>query len=173
MPLERQQNPFDAPIAGQSLTDTPKNYKWENPPRFTSKEEASVFIWDKLNNKDTLAKIILMLETGVSVESLTRVIIFSGFIEGAYNVDLGVLLTPVVQKMIFAIGKAAGIKEIKLTRPKQKEIQKVLKDLYKSRDFSRDIADRERTKSKQKEEEDEEEREDNSKGLMSKRMEEK
>ena len=74
--------------------------------------------------------------------------------------------------MIFAIGKAAGIKEIKLTRPKQKEIQKVLKDLYKSRDFSRDIADRERTKSKQKEK-DEEEMEDNSKGLMSKRMEEK
>ena len=173
MALERTQNPFDAPIPGQSLTDSPKNYVWENPPRFTKIEDASIFVWERLQRKDTLTKMIMMLETGVSVESLTRVIIFSGFIEGAYNVDLGVLLTPVVQKMIFAIGKAAGIKEIKLTRPKQKEIQKVLKDLYKSRDFSRDIADRERTKSKQKEEKDKEEMEDNSKGLMSKRMEEK
>ena len=25
-------NPFDTPIPGQSLTDTPGNYPWEHPP---------------------------------------------------------------------------------------------------------------------------------------------
>jgi len=162
MPLERRQNPFDAPVAGQSLTDTPKNYKWENPPRFTSKEDASMFIWDRLQSKDTLAKIILMLESGMSVESLTRVIIFSGFIEGAYTVDLAILLTPVVQSMIIAIGKAAGIKEIKVTKPKKKQTQKLIKQLYKTRDFARDISDMENA-NKQKAKE-----ESKSKGLMSK-----
>lgn len=173
MALERQQNPFDAPIPGQGLTDTPKNYRWENPPRFTKKEEASVFIWEQLNKKDTLAKIILMLETGVSVESLTRTIIFSGFLEGGFSVDLGILLTPVVQKMIFSIGKAAGVKEIKLTRPKQKEIQKVLKELYESRNFARDIDDRKRSTTKEKEKNKEKEIKEQSKGLMAKSMEEK
>ena len=29
-----------APIPGQSLTDEPKNYPWENPPEITDPEEA-------------------------------------------------------------------------------------------------------------------------------------
>ena len=28
-------NPFDAPVPGQSLTDTPGNYPWEHPPLYT------------------------------------------------------------------------------------------------------------------------------------------
>ena len=53
MALERQQNPFDTPIPGQSLTDTPKNYPWENPARFVDTDKAANFIWDKLHKKDT------------------------------------------------------------------------------------------------------------------------
>ena len=29
---EADQNPFDAPIPGQSLTNEPGNYAWEHPP---------------------------------------------------------------------------------------------------------------------------------------------
>ena len=50
----RETNPFDAPVAGQSLTDTPKNYPWENPARFPSLEKASIHIWRELNKKDAL-----------------------------------------------------------------------------------------------------------------------
>ena len=35
---EAEYNPFDAPIAGQSLTDEPGNYPWEHPPRKTDPE---------------------------------------------------------------------------------------------------------------------------------------
>ena len=34
-------NPFDSPVPGQSLTDTPGNYPWEHPPQFVDPEEAS------------------------------------------------------------------------------------------------------------------------------------
>ena len=166
MALERQQNPFDAPVPGQSLTDTPKNYVWENPPRFTNIEDASIFVWERLQRKDTLAKMIMMLETGVSVESLTRVIIFSGFMEGAFNVDLAILLTPVVQKMIMAVGKASGIKQIKVTRPKAKETEKALKDIFNSKNFAEDIRRMESKKTKEKEENMEEEMKEMDKGLM-------
>ena len=54
--MEREQNPFDTPVPGQSLTDTPKNYPWENPARFSKLEDASLFIWKQLNKKDTLKK---------------------------------------------------------------------------------------------------------------------
>lgn len=167
MALERTQNPFDAPIPGQSLTDSPKNYVWENPPRFTKIEDASIFVWERLQRKDTLTKMIMMLETGVSVESLTRVIIFSGFMEGAFNVDLAILLTPVVQKMIMAIGQASGIEKIKVTRPKPKETQKVLKDIFNSKNFAEDIRRMESKNKKDKEKNMEEETKEMDKGLMS------
>ena len=59
--MERESNPFDAPIPGQSLTDTPKNYKWENPARFAKLEDSSLHIWKELNKKDNLKRIIILL----------------------------------------------------------------------------------------------------------------
>ena len=37
---EAPNNPFDAPVPGQSLTDKPGNSAWEHPPQFTSTDEA-------------------------------------------------------------------------------------------------------------------------------------
>ena len=31
--VEAKYNPFDAPVPGQSLTDTPGNAPWEHPPQ--------------------------------------------------------------------------------------------------------------------------------------------
>ena len=39
-------NPFDTPVPGQSLTDTPGNYPWEHSPLITDPEQATEFIWD-------------------------------------------------------------------------------------------------------------------------------
>ena len=103
-----------------------------------------------------------MLQTCVSVEAITRVIIFSGYLEGAFSIDSAILLTPAVQKMVLAIGKAADIKEIKITRPKPKETRQVLKDLYKTRNFAQDIEGKKSQDEKQKVEK------EKSKGLMSK-----
>ena len=159
---DRKQNPFDTPVAGQSLTDTPKNYPWENPARFPQVEEASIFVWKKLHNKDTAAKIIILLETGVSVASITKVIIFSGFIEGAFSPDVGFKLTPIVQKMILSMGKAADVKEIKLYKPKVNETEKVMEELFSSRDIKEDMENLKKKDSMPKEKVKEE-----SKGLMS------
>jgi hypothetical protein len=32
---EAPNNPFDAPVPGQGLTDKPGNYPWEHPPQYT------------------------------------------------------------------------------------------------------------------------------------------
>lgn len=164
MSIERQSNPFDTPVAGQSLTDTPKNWAWENPPRFVDTEKAAQFIWNKLHTKETASKIIILLEAGVSVQAITKVLVFSGFIEGAFTPDLGLLVTPIVEKMILTMGKAAKVEKIKLNRPKEKETKKVLEAIFKSRDINQDI---ESLKSKDKKEKLKEE-ENNNKGLMSK-----
>jgi hypothetical protein len=66
--------------------------------------------------------------------------------------------------MVLAIGKAAGIEKIKLSKPKAKETKQLLKNLYKTRNFARDINDMEKNKKKQEEESEEE-----PKGLMAKK----
>ena len=57
---------------------------------------------------------MLILKSGVSVEALTRGLLFSGFTEGKWTVDLGVLLAEIVFNQILAIGMKAKIKNIKI-----------------------------------------------------------
>ena len=107
-------NPFDAPIPGQSLTDTPGNYPWEHPPQFTDVKEASEYVWDRLHDNKLADQIITMLKEGIPVEALARMVIFGGFVEGKWTVDMAILLSEIVFKQITAIGMKSKIKELKL-----------------------------------------------------------
>jgi len=40
-------NNFDAPIPGQSLTDTPGNYPWEHSPNVTRVEDAMMYLTER------------------------------------------------------------------------------------------------------------------------------
>ena len=81
-------NPFDAPIPGQSLTDEPGNNRWEHPPQFVNMDEASEYVWELLHEPTKLEQTILLLNSGVSIEALTKGILFSGFVEGKWTPDL-------------------------------------------------------------------------------------
>ena len=59
---ERKTNPFDAPVPGQSLTDTPKNYPWEHAPQFSTVEDASMRVWEGLHNDATMDKVLILLD---------------------------------------------------------------------------------------------------------------
>ena len=116
---EIEQNIFDTPVPGQSLTDEPGNYPWEHAPQFATVEDASHSIWNGMHKEETMEKVIVLLDAGLTVEEITKVIVFAGFVEGKFTPDVGLLLTPIVAKMIMAIGKKAGIEKIKLNKPKQ------------------------------------------------------
>ena len=107
-------NPFDAPIAGQSLTDKPGNNKWEHPPQYTTVEEGSEAIWNLLHEPEKLEQILLLLHTGVSVEALAKGILFSGFTEGKWTPDLAALLAEIVFNQILSIGMKGKIKKMRI-----------------------------------------------------------
>ena len=44
--IEPEDNVFDAPIPGQSLTDEPGNYPWEHAPQTASIEEATDYVYE-------------------------------------------------------------------------------------------------------------------------------
>ena len=127
----RETNPFDAPVPGQSLTDTPRNYPWEHAPQYATVEDASMQVWEGLHKKETMEKVVVLLDAGLTVEEITKVIVFAGFVEGKFNPDVGLLLTPIVAKMIMAIGKKAGVEKIKLGKPKPDETKQLIRTVIK------------------------------------------
>ena len=128
---ERTTNPFDAPVPGQSLTDTPKNYPCEHAPQYATVEDASMQVWEGLHKKETMEKVVVLLDAGLTVEEITKVIVFAGFVEGKFTPDVGLLLTPIVAKMIMAIGKKAGVEKIKLGKPKPDETKQLIRTVIK------------------------------------------
>ena len=109
-----QDNIFDAPIPGESLTDTPGNASWEHPPQYTNVNEAAEHIWDRLHNRDLLQQVITFLEDGIPVEAIARMILFSGFAEGKWTPDVALLLAEAVFNQILAIGIRAEIPKMKM-----------------------------------------------------------
>ena len=113
-------NPFDAPIPGQSLTDTPGNYPWEHPPKYTDFMEASTFIWNRLHQKENTKRILALIQMGVPIESLTRTTLFGGFVNGLWNPDLAIMLAPTVAKMYLSMAQVGNLKDITLDLPRKK-----------------------------------------------------
>jgi len=77
-------DPFDSPVAGQSLTDTPGNYPWEHEPQFTDPEEITEYLWVTMHKKQFTEELIAMLDAGVPVEAIGRTVLFGGFMEGKF-----------------------------------------------------------------------------------------
>jgi len=127
---ESPYNEFDAPIPGQSLTDTPGNAPWEHPPQFTDPEQILGSLYDKITDGDFSEQLIAMLDAGVPVEAIVRVIVFGGFMQGKYTPDVGFMIIEPLMKLISAVGIRAGIKELKLS----------LEDLSNNK-FLKDMAD--------------------------------
>ena len=108
-------NPFDTPIPGQSLTDTPGNYPWEHAPLITDPEQATEFIWDRLHNPEFAEQVIAMLDAGIPVEALGRVILFGGFMEGKFSPDVAFIIAQPVMEMIASMGIAAGVEKFRMS----------------------------------------------------------
>ena len=110
--IEPEYNPFDAPIPGQSLTDEPGNYPWEHPPKTTDPEAALNKFWDRLTDPEVAEEMIAMMDAGIPVEALARILTFTGFAEGEFTPDVGFLTIEPLMKMLAAIGIRAGVDKL-------------------------------------------------------------
>ena len=60
-------------------------------------------------------QVIAMLDAGVPVEAIVRVMTFSGFMQGKFNPDVGFMIVEPLMKLVAAVGIRSGIKEVKLS----------------------------------------------------------
>lgn len=112
---EAPNNPFDAPVPGQSLTDKPGNAPWEHPPQFVNTAEAADFIWDQLSTPEFSEQVIAMLDAGIPIEAIARVILFGGFAEGKWSPDVAFIIAEPVMKMIATVGMLGGVKNFRIS----------------------------------------------------------
>ena len=112
---EAPNNPFDAPIPGQSLTDKPGNAPWEHPPQMVNTAEAADFIWNQLSTPEFAEQVIAMLDAGIPVEAIARVILFGGFTDGKWTPDVAFIIAESVMKMIATVGMLGGVKSFRIS----------------------------------------------------------
>jgi hypothetical protein len=159
---------IDAPIAGQSLTAELGNRPWQQPPQYTTVEEALQFYIPRLTNPDMLDDLLNVMETGVPLTTLANAIQSSGVMEGKHSLDIGILIMPVLMETMAYLAEESGVefesgtnKKIGSDKPSDALVASAVKMAEKTID---------KRKNKPKEEEQiEMELEEPSVGLMSRR----
>ena len=56
-----------------------------------------------------------MLDAGVPVEAIARVLLFGGFLEGKFTPDVAFIITEPLMKMILSIGVRANVENIRIS----------------------------------------------------------
>jgi hypothetical protein len=98
-----------APIPGQSLTDEPKNYPWENPPEITDPEEAIAMHMSKFNDPEVVDNMIDLLDLGFPVKALAESILTASVAAGWHTIDISLIIGPFMHEHIKSIAKEAGV----------------------------------------------------------------
>jgi len=98
-----------APIPGQSLTDEPKNYPWENPPEIVDPEEAIAMHLDKFNDPEVIDNMLDLLDVGFPVRAMAESILTASVAAGWHSPDVSLIIAPFMHEHIKTIATEAGI----------------------------------------------------------------
>jgi hypothetical protein len=100
---------LSAPVPGQSLTGTKGSMGSDRPPQYTDIEPAAEFTFRKLSNPKNRAKMVALLERGITAEAVTTTTLFTGITQGLWTLDLAMLMAPAVITQVAGLGASMGI----------------------------------------------------------------
>lgn len=103
---------LQGPIPGQSLTDTPKNHKWERPPQFSDPEEVALQYISKLADQDTMDDLAVLLDSGVPLKPIVETLTTVGVSEGIHSIDVSLIVGPVIHAFIKAAMTSYGVEVV-------------------------------------------------------------
>lgn len=100
---------MDGPIPGQSLTREPRNALYERPPEITDPNDAILWHLNKLSDPDRLDNLLFTLEYGLPVKHATQAALTLAVAKGVHNIDVSLIIAPVVHKFIAKTAEQAGV----------------------------------------------------------------
>jgi len=101
---------LNAPIPGQSLTDTPKNSPWESPPEMVKVPEIVDYYIGSLADDDKMEDLAILFELGADLRGIVKTITTAGAMKGLHTVEAGILAAPVIGAFIKAAMSEYDIK---------------------------------------------------------------
>jgi len=110
--LIQNQNSFNAPIPGESLTAFPSTPNaWERPPQYADEDKAMEELYLLLTEKDRLKDLVKIIDDGVPLDEIAQVILYRGYTQGQYNPDLMLMMIEPTIYLLIAIADYAEIKD--------------------------------------------------------------
>ena len=133
---------FDRPIAGQLLTHELGARPWQNPSQYATVDEAIDYYMERMSSEDFMVQLVDTLEMGVPVTTLANTIQMSNVMNGVHNLDVGMLVLPLIMEMLMMIGDSAEIEyntgldnpnEIKTSNPTRESLLTKVAMQYKDK----------------------------------------
>ncbi len=100
---------IDAPIAGQSLTSEVGGWPWEQPPQYSTVEEALEFYLPRLTEPTLQNELMNVIEMGLPLTTIANALQQGAVMEGKHSLDVGILVMPVIMEMLAYLAAERGI----------------------------------------------------------------
>ena len=120
---------LEAPIAGQSLTDEPKNWPWENPPEMVDPDEVTKYYINRLADEEVMDDLSVLFGGEMPVAPFVKTLMTTGVMNGLHSVDVSLIVAPVIHEFIKASMTTYGIE----VRDDIEDPEEALKDREKKR----------------------------------------
>ena len=100
---------MDGPIPGQSLTREPRNALYERPAEITDPNDAILWHLRKIADPKRLDNLLFTLEYGLPVKHATQAALTLAVAKGVHNIDVSLIIAPVIHKFIVKTAEQAGV----------------------------------------------------------------
>lgn len=101
---------FDAPIPGMAMTHELGARPWQNPPQYTTVEEAIEYYVPRMANDEFSEQLLDVMQMGIPLTTIANTIMISGVMDGRHSADVGILIMPVLIEMMQFLGDNADVK---------------------------------------------------------------
>tara|TARA_R100000951_G_scaffold97684_1_gene87379 strand:+ start:1425 stop:1940 length:516 start_codon:yes stop_codon:yes gene_type:complete len=107
--VETPREKLDYPIPGQGMTAEVGSRPWQNPPQYTTVEQALEFYIPRLVSDDVYESLLDSMELGIPLTIMADSMQSTAVMQGLHTIDVGILAMPVIIEMLAYIGDDAGI----------------------------------------------------------------
>jgi hypothetical protein len=106
---ETPQVMIDAPIAGQSLTAELGGRPWQQPPQYTTVEEALDYYIPRILEPTLQDDLMNVIELGIPLTTIADTLQTGGAMEGKHTLDVGLLIIPVLIETLAYLAEEQGV----------------------------------------------------------------
>ena len=142
--MRKDEPNLDYPIPGMGMTAELGSRLWEQPPQLDTVDEATDFYMERMKQDDVQKGLIKVIDMGVPLTTIANAIQLANVMEGRHNIDIGVLMLPILVETMRYIAEEANIEYVTgMEEIKEKDDALALKVASKMIDEKEEIVEEE------------------------------